>query len=164
MFHCSPVQPLLIDCTQARDWAQSQTFARKRAFWEYLQRKWSCFYPFFPLSSSSIHTNMDKKSPGFHFLHESVRMRALLWRSLDKEARFAFSFKWRAIGESWFFLISNFSTEFWWSARHKCSKIIQYSKGPLYSHFYLFLKCIWKSLSLSTKSCHQKYISKSHTG
>lgn len=61
--------------------------------------------PLFLLFSSSIHTKRDKKSPGFHFLHESVRMGALPRGSLDKEERFAFSFHWRVIGEFCIFLL-----------------------------------------------------------
>lgn len=44
---------------------------------------------------------------------------------------------WRVLN---FPVVSNFSAEFSWSPGYKCSKIIQYSKGQLYSHSYFCLK------------------------
>lgn len=44
---------------------------------------------------------------------------------------------WRILN---FPVVSNFSAEFSWSPGYKCSKIIQYSKGQLYSHSYFCLK------------------------
>lgn len=87
------------------------------------------FRPTSPSPSSSNRTNRDKKSPVLHFLHESVRMRAVLWAGLDKEARIAFSFKRREIREVCFSSIRFLQQTWGGSPRHKCCKNIHYGNS-----------------------------------
>lgn len=117
----------------------AQTFARKGAFWEHLQRKWSCFHSFFPLFFLYPYKEGQKVS-WFSFSAWISKNGSTTMGKPGQRRKVCIQLSlmgdWRVLN----FPVSNFSAEFSWSPRYKRSKIIQYSKGQLYSHSYFCLK------------------------